>query len=77
MLAWCHGDRGQQRVTGAEPAVLPFVNMSPEKVQLRVSTELVRGSDSSQLWSETYDRSLEDVFKVQDEIAAAVVSVTE
>ena len=64
-------------MTGAELAVLPFVSMSPEKVQLRVSTELVRGSDSSQLWSETYDRSLEDVFKVQDEIAAAVVSVTE
>jgi len=185
-LAWYHGDRGVQRVTGAELAVvtlllflgggllwlfghrsvpttasvttstaapvqapsvattdtrpsiavLPFVNMSPEKDQeyfadglseqmldllakvpqlrviartssfsfkgkevdaatitrslnvshllegsvrksgnrLRISAKLVRASDSSQLWSETYDRNLEDVFAVQDEIAQAVVA---
>jgi TolB-like protein/cytochrome c-type biogenesis protein CcmH/NrfG len=182
-LAWYHGDRGEQRATGAELAiltlllflgggglwlyehrsvptsgavttttsapaptaptsdarpsiaVLPFVNMSPEKNQeyfsdglseqmldllakvpqlrvmartssfsfkgkdadaatiartlgvahllegsvrksgdhLRISAKLVRASDSSQLWSETYDRKLEDIFKVQDEIAEAVV----
>ncbi len=42
--------------------------------RLRVSAKLVRASDSSQLWSEIYDRNLEDVFKVQDEIAAAVVA---
>jgi TolB-like protein/predicted Zn-dependent protease len=185
-LAWYHGDRGVQRVTGVELAVLtlllflgggvlwlvgnrtvpepatvksvpaapvqapsvatsdsrpsiavlPFVNMSPDKDQeyfsdglseqmldllakvpklrvisrtssfsfkgkdvdaatiartlgvshllegsvrksgdrLRISAKLVRASDSSQLWSETYDRNLEDVFKVQDEIAGAVVA---
>ena len=41
---------------------------------LRISAKLVRASDGSQLWSETYDRNLEDVFKVQDEIAGAVVA---
>ena len=41
---------------------------------LRISAKLVRASDSSQLWSETYDRNLEDVFKIQDEIAGAVVA---
>jgi len=41
--------------------------------RLRVSAQLIRASDSSQLWSETYDRNLDDVFKVQDEIAQAVV----
>jgi adenylate cyclase len=29
---------------------------------------------ANHLWSETYDRDLKDVFKVQDEIAGAVVS---
>ena len=43
-------------------------------IRLRISAKLVRASDSSQLWSETYDRELEDVFKVQDEIAGAVVA---
>jgi TolB-like protein/Flp pilus assembly protein TadD len=42
--------------------------------QLRISAKLVRASDSSQIWSGTYDRSLEDVFKIQDEIAQAVVA---
>jgi TolB-like protein/tetratricopeptide (TPR) repeat protein len=41
---------------------------------LRVTVQLVRTADSSHLWSHTYDRQMTDVFKVQDEIAAAVVS---
>jgi len=41
---------------------------------LRVTVQLVRAADSSHLWSHTYDRQMTDVFKVQDEIAAAVVS---
>jgi TolB-like protein len=41
---------------------------------LRDHAQLIRTSDSSHLWSETYDRQLTDVFKVQDEIAAAVVA---
>src|SRR6187455_2403366 len=177
ILAWYHGDRGQQRITtpelgmltlvlllgggvlwyfqrasetstatspaptaetlptDASIAVLPFVNMSPDKDQeyfadgiseellnllaqvpelrviartssfsfkgkdveiaeiarrlnvahvlegsvrksgdkLRITAQLVRASDSSHLWSQTYDRNMTDVFAVQDEIAAAVV----
>jgi adenylate cyclase len=42
--------------------------------RLRVTTQLVRALDGEHLWSETYDRELADVFKVQDEIAAAVVA---
>ncbi len=40
---------------------------------LRISAQLIRASDSSQVWQQTYDRQLTDVFKVQDEIATAVV----
>ena len=42
---------------------------------LRVSTQLVRADTAEHLWSETYAASAKDIFKVQDEIAAAVVSV--
>ena len=48
------------------------VRKSGDKV--RITAQLVRASDSSHLWSQTYDRELTDVFKVQDDIAAAVVS---
>jgi len=41
---------------------------------LRITAQLIRTADSSHLWSETYDRKLTEVFKVQDEIAAAVVA---
>jgi TolB-like protein/Tfp pilus assembly protein PilF len=41
--------------------------------RLRVTTQLVRAGSGENLWSETYDRELKDVFSVQDEIAAAVV----
>ena len=36
---------------------------------VRITVQLIRASDSTHLWSQTYDRKLTDVFKVQDEIA--------
>ena len=41
--------------------------------RVRISVQLVQVSDSAHLWSETYDRTLDDIFAVQDEIAQAVV----
>jgi TolB-like protein/Tfp pilus assembly protein PilF len=41
---------------------------------LRISAELVNVADDRRVWSETYDRTLDDVFKVQDDIANAVVT---
>ena len=40
---------------------------------LRVTAQLVRADNGYHLWSQTYDRELSDIFKVQDEIADAVV----
>ena len=41
--------------------------------RLRVTTQLIRTDNGEHLWSETYDREMSDTFKIQDEIAAAVV----
>jgi eukaryotic-like serine/threonine-protein kinase len=41
--------------------------------RVRISVQLVQAADRVQLWSETYDRSLEDIFAVQDDIAQSVV----
>ncbi|MEO7167345.1 MAG: hypothetical protein ABI016_09945 [Chthoniobacterales bacterium] len=41
---------------------------------LRITAQLVRASDSSHLWSQTYDRQMTDIFKVQEEIAGDVVA---
>jgi len=40
--------------------------------QLRISTQLVRTDDGTQLWAKTYARELRDVFALQDEIARDV-----
>ncbi len=40
---------------------------------IRITAQLIRAADSTQLWSETYDRPLDDIFAVQDEIAGAIV----
>jgi TolB-like protein len=41
--------------------------------RLRITAQLINAADGYHLWSETYDRELEDVFAVQDEIARAIV----
>lgn len=41
--------------------------------QVRITAQLIKADDGYHLWSETYDRTLENIFAVQDEIAAAVV----
>ena len=41
--------------------------------QIRVTAQLIRAIDGTHLWSETYDRDLDSLFKLQDEIAGAVV----
>ena len=42
-------------------------------LKLRVTAQLVNVADGYHLWSERYDRQLEDVFAIQDEIADNIV----
>ncbi len=42
--------------------------------RLRITAQLVNVVDGYQLWSERYDRDLDDVFAIQDEIANAIAS---
>jgi TolB-like protein/tetratricopeptide (TPR) repeat protein len=41
--------------------------------RVRVGAHLIRTASDSHLWSQSYDRELDDIFAVQDEIAQAVV----
>jgi TolB-like protein/Tfp pilus assembly protein PilF len=41
---------------------------------VRVTAQLIKVSDGSHRWSQTYDRDMRDIFKVQDAIATAVVT---
>jgi TolB-like protein len=41
--------------------------------QVRITAQLVKAGDGYHLWSESYDRTLDDIFAIQDEIAVSVV----
>lgn len=43
--------------------------------RLRITAQLINVADGYQLWSERFDRQLEDVFEIQDEIALSIVDV--
>src|SRR6202451_1934397 len=39
---------------------------------LRITAQLIKAVDGTNIWSQTYDRDLDNIFKVQDEIASTV-----
>jgi len=42
--------------------------------KVRITTQLINAADGYHLWSETYDRSIEDIFAVQDEISRSIAN---
>jgi adenylate cyclase len=45
--------------------------------RIRITAQLIDAEDGFHLWSETFDRELEDIFAVQDEIARSIVDALE
>jgi adenylate cyclase len=42
--------------------------------QIRVTAQLIEARSNTHLWSETYDRTLDNIFQIQDDISGAVVA---
>jgi len=42
--------------------------------KIRITAQLIEARSDTHVWSETYNRTLDDIFVIQDEIAAAVVA---
>jgi len=59
------------KALGVDHVLEGSVRKSGDRV--RITAQLIRTADSSHLWSETYDRTLQDVFAIQDEISGEVV----
>jgi serine/threonine-protein kinase len=60
---------------GAKLGVTSVLEGSVRKIgnRIRIAAQLVNVENGYHLWSETYDRQLEDVFAIQDEISRAIV----
>ncbi|HZJ00381.1 MAG TPA: protein kinase [Gemmatimonadaceae bacterium] len=63
------------RQVGDKLGVTSVLEGSVRKIgnRIRIAAQLVNVENGYQLWSETYDRQLEDVFAVQDEISRSIV----
>jgi eukaryotic-like serine/threonine-protein kinase len=73
-FAW-KGKEADSREIGAKLGVSQLVEGSVRKAgeRIRVTVQIVSAADGYRHWSETYDRTLTDVFALQDEIALGVV----
>jgi len=63
------------RKIGEELGVKTVLEGSVRKAgdRLRITAQLINISDGYHLWSEKYDRDIEDIFAIQDEISLAIV----
>jgi eukaryotic-like serine/threonine-protein kinase len=70
------GKQADLRSVGASLNVRTVVEGSVRKSgnRLRIQAQLINVSDGYHLWSERYDRELQDIFEVQDEIARTIAS---
>ncbi|NNF29367.1 MAG: hypothetical protein HKN73_19225 [Gemmatimonadetes bacterium] len=67
------------REVGRSLAVATVLEGSVRKSQdrVRINAQLVQAEDGFQLWSQSYDRELDDIFALQDEIAMSIVDAME
>ena len=63
------------RELGVEYVVEGSVRRAGDRI--RITTQLIQVADQSQLWAQTYDRRVADVFDLQDEVASAVAKALE
>jgi eukaryotic-like serine/threonine-protein kinase len=70
------GREQDARVLGERLKVRALVEGSVRRQgdRLRIAAQLIDAADGYHLWSETYDRRIEDVFAVQDEIARTLAN---
>lgn len=61
------------RKLGARAVLEGSIQRSGDR--LRVTTQLINAEDGYHLWSERYDRTMDDVFHIQDEISSNVARV--
>ena len=69
------GRQDDLRTIGDKLGVVNILEGSVRKAgnRVRVTAQLITVTDGTHLWSESYDRDLDDIFAVQNEIASSVV----
>ncbi len=68
------GQNRDMRAIGQALGVKNLIEGSVRKAgdQVRITVELVKAADGTQVWTDSYDRKLTDIFAVQEDIATAI-----
>ena len=74
--------KGENRNIPEIAAILQVDNVLEGSVRksgnkVRITAQLIDAKRDRHIWSETYDRELTDIFKIQDEISSAIVASLE
>jgi adenylate cyclase len=64
--------RGIAKEFGVDYVVEGSVRKAADRV--RVTVQLIDGETETHVWAERYDRKLEDIFAIQDEVTSAIVA---
>ena len=80
LAAFHHGGKGKSpaeaaRALGAAYVVEGSVRKSGER--LRITAQLIDARNGNHVWAERYDRDAQDIFAIQDQVVAAIVSMLE
>jgi serine/threonine protein kinase/Flp pilus assembly protein TadD len=69
------GEQRDVREIGRKLGVATLLEGSVRKAdqRLRITVQLISARDGSHLWSERYDRNLEDIFAIQDDVCLSIV----
>jgi TolB-like protein/Tfp pilus assembly protein PilF len=69
------GQSQDLRMIGAALSVAHILEGSVRKAgnRVRITAQLIKVDDGFHVWSENYDRELDDIFAIQDEISAAIL----
>jgi adenylate cyclase len=67
------------RQIGQQLNVRTILEGSVRKVgtRLRITAQLINATDGDHLWSQTFDREMQEVFAIQDEITREIVDALE
>lgn len=70
------GKNEDVREIGAKLSVQKIIEGSVRKAgnKIRITVQLINAADGYHFWSEAYDRNLEDIFEIQDDIARAIAN---
>jgi adenylate cyclase len=80
LAAFHHGGKGKNPTDAARALGVAYVvegSVRKSGARLRITAQLIDTRTGNHVWADRYDRNSEDIFAIQDEVVAAIVSMLE